>query len=370
MQIPNFQKDKSMMSNINAPIIIYCHPHPLVCCLTDERRNFSSSWKCNICSNSFSYDIPSFYCTFCDFDICKNCIGKCPLNEIKIFDENDKSFMNIEQNNTFACQKKYLNHKHLLTLIKRTNINFSWRCNNCYSIKTSDIPSYYCSLCDYDICQECFNGIMPAIPINQMALFPFFANQFNNPNTHFSNCTMRKPIIYLYPEKPMDISVQLNFKNSKLTIAYPKFNDKNTWKAYVDTNGNIKINNKIYPYLFWEAESYILKESNEGFIITNENAESFLEEKLKILGLNDKESTDFITFWLPVLIKNKLSLCTFQPEQFFDNYELNINPKPDTLIRIFLRIQKIDAPINVKEQQLKPINRKGFTCVEWGGTNI
>ena len=43
MQIPNFQKDKSMMSNINAPIIIYCHPHPLVCCLTDERRNFSGN---------------------------------------------------------------------------------------------------------------------------------------------------------------------------------------------------------------------------------------------------------------------------------------------------------------------------------------
>ena len=67
---------------------------------------------------------------------------------------------------------------------------------------------------------------MPAIPINQTALFPFFANLFNNPNTHFVNCMNKKPIIYLYPEKPMDISVQLNLKNSKLTIAYPKFNKK------------------------------------------------------------------------------------------------------------------------------------------------
>ena len=28
---------------------------------------------------------------------------------------------------------------------------------------------------------------------------------------------------------------------------------------------------------------------NEGFIVSEENAEKFLEEKLEILGLNDKE---------------------------------------------------------------------------------
>ena len=56
---------------------------------------------------------------------------------------------------------------------------------------------------------------------------------------------------------------------------------------------------------------------NKGFIVKSEDAEKFLEEKLRFLGLNDKESTDFITYWLPVLISNKLSLCTFQTEEFF-----------------------------------------------------
>jgi len=40
---------------------------------------------------------------------------------------------------------------------------------------------------------------------------------------------------------------------------------------------------------------------NEGFVINFEIAQNFLEEKLKILGLNKKESTDFITYWLPIL---------------------------------------------------------------------
>ncbi len=48
-----------------------------------------------------------------------------------------------------------------------------------------------------------------------------------------------------------------------------------------------------------------------------------LEEKLKFLGLNDKEITDFITFWLPVLLKNKLSLCTFQSQEFFDHIPMS-----------------------------------------------
>ena len=168
----------------------------------------------------------------------------------------------------------------------------------------------------------------------------------------------------------MDISVQLNIKNSKFTTIYPKFNDKNTWNVKAKPNGDILIKDKTYPYLFWEANSYAPQETNEGFIVSEENAEKFLEEKLEILGLNEKEKTDFITYWLPVLLKNKLSLCSFQSKQFFDSFELNITPKPDSLIRVFLTIRKLDNPINIKEQKLVSNERKGFTVIEWGGTNL
>ena len=84
--------------------------------------------------------------------------------------------------------------------------------------------------------------------------------------------------------------------------------------------------------------------------------------------MNNKESTDFITFWLPTLLKNKISLCTFQNETFFKDFELNIEPKPETLIRIFLSIKKIDSIPDVKEQKLEKIERRGFTVIEWGGS--
>ena len=139
----------------------------------------------------------------------------------------------------------------------------------------------------------------------------------------------------------MDISIQINMKNNnKFIVVYPKFNkENNTWNVHAKPNGEVIINDKTYPYLFWEAQSYLKVEINEGFIVKDEDAENFLEEKLKIFGLNDKESTDFITFWLPILIDNKLSACTFQTKEYYENFELNIEPKPDTLIRIFLFIK-------------------------------
>jgi hypothetical protein len=184
------------------------------------------------------------------------------------------------------------------------------------------------------------------------------------------NIHLDKPVIYLYPEENMDISVQLNIKNSQFTTIYPKFNEKNTWNVKAKPNGDILINGRTYPYLFWEADSYNHQETNEGFIVSKDNAEQFLEEKLQILGLNEKEKTDFITFWLPKLLSNKLSLCTFQTKKFFENIELNVTPKPDSMIRVFLTIKKLDAPINIKEQKLVSVERKGFTVIEWGGSNL
>ena len=187
----------------------------------------------------------------------------------------------------------------------------------------------------------------------------------------FDEC-VDKPVLYLYPEKEIDVEIKLSIKNSDFTCVYPKFEDKNEckWKVKANPNGELTISGKKYPYLFWEANSYNPQDLTEGFIVKSENAEKFLEEKLKILGLNDKESSEFITYWLPVLIRNKISICSFQTEQFFENFKYDITPKPNSFLRIFLSIKKIDKEIEIKEQKLKGFKREGFVAVEWGGCNI
>ena len=66
-------------------------------------------------------------------------------------------------------------------------------------------------------------------------------------------------------------------------------------------------------------------------------------------------------------MKIRISLCSFQSKKFFDDIKLNITPKPDTEIRIFLAIKKLDATIEIKEQKLEPNQRKVLLEVIYGG---
>ena len=182
---------------------------------------------------------------------------------------------------------------------------------------------------------------------------------------------VEKPVIYLYPEKEMEVEIKLNVKNSKLKCVYPKFNEQeNKWKVKASPNGEISIGEKKYPYLFWDAVSYLNQDLTKGFIVKANEAEEFLEKKLKLFGLNEKESCDFITFWLPVLIKNKISLCSFQSPKYFEYFEYDINPKPKSILRVFISIKKIDKEIQIEEQEIQPFKREGFIFVEWGGSII
>ena len=96
-----------------------------------------------------------------------------------------------------------------------------------------------------------------------------------------------------------------------------------------------------------------------------------MEDKLKLLGLNDKEAQEFIIYWLPKLQKHNYIYLRFQTlNEIEHNIPLDISPKPDTLIRIIMEWKGLNNSMNIKEQQLTPITRSGFTVFEWGGTEI
>lgn len=174
-----------------------------------------------------------------------------------------------------------------------------------------------------------------------------------------------KPVLYLYPTTTTNITVDFA-KEENLTTTYPKFN-KN-WNVTVHPNGDIyDKDNKYYYALYWE-EKYSSKDFNEGFYVSKENAISFLEEKLSTLGLNPKEQNEFIMYWLPILEKNEHNLVYFElTDELQKENELIINPKPETLIRIRMHVQKVNSKQTIKEQKLTKQERVGYTAVEWGG---
>ncbi len=207
--------------------------------------------------------------------------------------------------------------------------------------------------------KDCSPGIGERIPVNDFIIVE------DNP---FADMTLYKPVIYLYPTKKTNVFVNLDFDGT-FTCTYPKINDG--WKVVAEPDGTLTDNNgRKYSYLFWEGDTKVPMEFNEGFCVAGKDTEAFLLEKLAYLGLNDKEINDFMVFWLPRMQENPYNVISFQTDNYLKAAQLEVSPRPDTMIRVFMAWKKADKFVNLREQKLEEIRRKGFALVEWGGTEV
>ena len=179
-----------------------------------------------------------------------------------------------------------------------------------------------------------------------------------------------KPVIYLYLEEETDIHVRLAL-DGDLTVSYPAYPDDG-WNVTATPDGTLTDDGgRTYDSLFWEASLEVEYDLSHGFCVAGKDTAAFLEETLAALGLSEKEANAFIVYWLPRMQDNPYNLITFQTTAYTDAAELDIEPAPDTVIRVFMVWQALDAELEIPEQILpKATVREGFTVVEWGGTEI
>ena len=201
-------------------------------------------------------------------------------------------------------------------------------------------------------------------------LVVFFAIIFYE-SVMMPNTIAYKPIIYLYPNEEMKLSVKL-VNSENITCSYPKY--VNNWNVFAKPNGDLldlNTGRSLYS-LYYESKNVVKFDVKEdGFIVKGEDAAKFLEEKLAILGLNEREAEEFIIYWLPKLESNKYNYIRFATkEEINENMPLEFSLKPDTLIRVLMTYKGLEKPMDVHEQQLVTPSRTGFVAVEWGGTEI
>lgn len=180
-----------------------------------------------------------------------------------------------------------------------------------------------------------------------------------------------KPIIYLYPTIKTKLNIQLNYSGT-LSHTYPKYLE-NGWTVTAEPDGRLMDeHNQEYYALFWEGIPNTPIVPEDGFVVSGAETAAFLEEKLAYLGLNRREANEFIMYWLPRMEDNAYNFIHFSGKQYEDMAELQINPNPETLIRVMMITQALLNHIQVPLQDLKPLHkvRNGFTVVEWGGTEL
>lgn len=180
-----------------------------------------------------------------------------------------------------------------------------------------------------------------------------------------------KPIIYLYPTVKTELTVKLGYSD-KVTCSYPKY--MTGWNVLAKPNGDLidlDTNKNLYALYYESQNVYNFKVEKDGFVVKGTDVTEFLEEKLKILGLTEREAEEFIVYWLPKLQENEYNYIRFATmEEINENMPLEFSVEPDNLIRVLMTYKGLDRPIDVEEQQLQTPKRTGFVAVEWGGTEI
>ena len=132
-----------------------------------------------------------------------------------------------------------------------------------------------------------------------------------------------------------------------------------------------KADGSHHRYLFWDAVNCRTEfDFSKGFCVAGSDTESFLKEKLSYMGLTEDEMNEFIVYWLPQMEHNKYNLISFQSDKYTDTAKLNITPSPDSMLRVFMTYAPLEEAVDIEPQELSTFERKGFTVVEWGGSEI
>jgi hypothetical protein len=207
-----------------------------------------------------------------------------------------------------------------------------------------------------------------------------------------------KPVIYLYPEKPTKISVRFTqpiellrdipiYNNEWYVLAHPdgilnnlKSEDTACSTLYPPLFGQeyagVACEKNQYPYLYWAGKvSGKYPNPSGGFVVARSDLEDFLKKQLIEIGLNEKERTDMLSYWVPVMLNVRKP---YYRVSFFDTEEMNrfipmdVFPRPDTVIRVFLDWEPLtEYPKELPTpQKFTHKERRGFTLVEWGGLKL
>ena len=175
-----------------------------------------------------------------------------------------------------------------------------------------------------------------------------------------------KPVIYLYPETPLQVSVKVA---ANIRLSDPQY-PQSGWSVLADPSGKITYQGREYPYLFWDGtgKGVYPDVRDQGVVVAGSQVGATLKDQLSQLGLNAREAADFMEFWLPLIPDSPFVRLTWLGTEDMNRLApLEVTPRPDTVIRVFLEFEGMDRVTVLTPQKLNSPARRGFTLVEWGG---
>lgn len=182
----------------------------------------------------------------------------------------------------------------------------------------------------------------------------------------------KKPILYLYPEEPTEVSVRFADPESvELTHTYPDYGSDG-WQVVAHPDGTLfdAATGEEFYALYWEGLSDAPDRLATGAVVARDDTEAFLDTALADLGLSPREANEFIIYWAPILEESGHNFIHFSTDAWDARVPLDIEPTPDSLVRIMMYYRPCRGSMKVQAQEFVTPAREGFTVVEWGGTRL
>lgn len=175
---------------------------------------------------------------------------------------------------------------------------------------------------------------------------------------------VKKPAIYIYPERDGDFLVELEFLNgTALTASIPEY--ASGWDVFVETTGII---DHQYDYLFYEASIRNAPDISAGWSISRDDLAVELRGILSDIGLNEKETDDFLAYWTNHLTDYEYYSVYPVFDDALDQFvELRVSPEPDIILRFWLFFEGNSASEALPLPGIPDFQRGPTTVVEWGG---
>ncbi len=125
--------------------------------------------------------------------------------------------------------------------------------------------------------------------------------------------------------------------------------------------------NNYYPYLFYEARIPEIVQRRRGWIVESNDLENFFERNLGILLFSEKEISDFLEYWIPILKRDKTYIIyPHFTEELSGIIDIHFSIQPDNIIRVLYLIEEDNGNTRIQPPQIPVYRRNGFTVLEWG----
>lgn len=169
--------------------------------------------------------------------------------------------------------------------------------------------------------------------------------------------------LYLYGPDGKQVTVNID---TPVYNSYPEY--KNGYNVILKNN-NLLINGKNYESIKYDyiPKSLIKPDQSSGRIVTSNKVNDTLQDYSAKLGLNQKETSDLLTYAEQKLNKPFVFVSFYPHEVSSKILPISFTPQPDNYLNIIFYFKQFDIYpfFSVSEPVFPPpLNRSGFTAVE------